>query len=238
LAVSSEPSKPLLAITEFGFCDQGAYFLREALEPEYEIVFFHATGVSDRSLVTLASQGFFTAIVDLVPGTFSEWLLGGNRPSGKDRLDVAKDIPIPYVLCPGGFDLISCGPMERKTKSDPLWVGRGLAERKLYSQDDLRVQARMSPEESAQVAIAVAARLNEYTCKGRVKVVIPEKGFTSLSVETGPLHDPIADQAFITALESHLSEDIEVTKVDTDINSRGFADIVVKVLADAQRACR
>jgi uncharacterized protein (UPF0261 family) len=236
--VSSEPGKPLLAITEFGFCEQGAYFLREALEPEYEIVFFHATGVSDRSLVTLAVQGFFSAIIDLVPGTFSEWLLGGNRPSGKDRLDLAKDTLIPYVLCPGGFDMISCGPMERKTKPDPLWLSRRLAERKMYNQDDLRVQARMSCEESEQVAVAVAERLNQYICKRRVKVVIPERGFTSLSVENGPLHDPVADQAFIRALESRLSKEIEVTKVDADINTRGFADVVVKALADAQRACR
>ncbi len=239
LAASSEEScKPLLAITEFGLCDQGAYFLREALEPEYEIIFVHATGVGDRSLITLAPQGYFGAIIDLVPDTFSEWLLGGNRPSGEDRLDVAKDLLIPYVFCPGGFDLISCGPMDRKSKSDPLWERRRLAERKLHSQDDLRVQARMSSEESVQVAMAVAARLNEYTRKERVKVVIPEKGFTSLSVENGPLHDPVADRAFITTLESHLSKEIEVRKADTDINSREFAEIVARALADAQKACR
>jgi uncharacterized protein (UPF0261 family) len=238
-ALSSESSKPLLAVTEFGYCDQGAHLLREILEPEHEIVFFHATGVSDRSLVALAAQGSFAAIIDLVPGTFSERLLGGNRPSGEDRLDVAKDVLIPYILCPGGFDLISCGPMERKNKpDDPLWVSRRLADRKLYNQDDLRVQARMSPEESEQVALAVAAKLNEYICPGRVKVVIPERGFTSLSIENGPLHDPAADQAFIMALENHLLKEIAVIKVDTDINSPEFANIVAKVLADAQRVCR
>jgi uncharacterized protein (UPF0261 family) len=130
--VSSEPSNPLLAITEFGYCDQGAFFLRKALEPEYEIVFFHATGVSDRSLAALTAQGMFTAIIDLAPGTFSEWLLGGNRPSGEDRLDIAKDIVIPYVLCPGGFDMISCGPMARKPRRI-LWVSRRLTEKTVQS---------------------------------------------------------------------------------------------------------
>ena len=35
-------------------------------------------------------QGAFAAFVDLVPGAFSEYLLGGNRNnSGPNRLDIA-----------------------------------------------------------------------------------------------------------------------------------------------------
>ena len=154
--------RPAIAITEFGFCDRGAHYVREMLEKEYEMVSFHATGLSDRAARDLVRQGYFEAFIDLVPATFGEYLLGGNRASGPDRLDMASDRPIPYIFCPGGFDLISCGPIERRDHGDPLWVSRRLAQRKLHVQDALRVQARTSPEEMEQVAIAAAERLNRY----------------------------------------------------------------------------
>ena len=106
--------------------------MRELLEDDYEIVSIHATGVGRQAAMELAPQGMFKAFIDLVPGAFSEYLLGGNRIAGPDRLDVAMDLPIPYIFCPGGFDMISCGPIERRDKADPLWTSRRLAERKLY----------------------------------------------------------------------------------------------------------
>jgi uncharacterized protein (UPF0261 family) len=236
-AAQRHRQQPSIAVTEFGFCDQGAHFIRERLETEYEVVSFHATGLGDRSFVELVRQGLFEGAIDLVPGSFSEWLLGGNRPSGEDRLDLAKDLSIPYVFCPGGCDLISCGPIDRKDKSDPLWISRRLAERKLHVQDALRVQARMTAEEGAQVALVAAEKLNRYLRKERVKVVIPERGFSSLSVKSGPLYDPAADAAFIATLEKCLSSEIEVRRVDADINSPDFAGAVVKAFSDAREAC-
>ena len=70
----------------------------------------------------LVRQGYFAAFIDLVPGAYSEYLLGGNRASRADRLDIAADRPIPYIFCPGGFDMISCGPLERRDKDDLLWT--------------------------------------------------------------------------------------------------------------------
>jgi uncharacterized protein (UPF0261 family) len=179
---SLEGEKPSIAVTEFGYCDKGAYYIRQILEGDYEIVSIHAMGVGDRAALDLAPQGVFKAFVDLVPGAFSEHLLGGNRDAGPNRLDVAADLPIPYIFCPGGFDMISCGPIERKDSNDSLWRSRRLAERKLYLQPP-RVQARTSAEEIEYVALAAADRLNRYQHKARVKAVIPLKGFSSLSVE-------------------------------------------------------
>ena len=72
-----------------------------------------------------------------------------------------------------------------------------------------RVQARANAEEMAYVATEAAKRLNQYENKGRVKAVIPLRGFSSLSVPGGPLHDPEADRAFINALKKHLDPAIE-----------------------------
>jgi uncharacterized protein (UPF0261 family) len=224
--------KPSVAITEFGFCDKGAHYIRELLqEKNYEIVSFHAQGLGDRAAMELIPQGLFKAFVDLVPGAFSEYLLGGNRgTSGPNRLDIAAQLPIPYILCPGGFDMISCGPIERKDRNDVLWTSRKLAERKLYIQEHPRVQARMNAEELEFVASAAAERLNCFDRMARVKVIIPTRGFSSISVEEGPLYDPAADKVFGIVLKKCLNPEIEIIEVDTDINSREFASAVADTL--------
>ena len=122
--------KPSIAITEFGLCDQGAHYIRKLLEKDYDLISFHATGLGDRAAMDFVNQGFFEAFIDLVPASFSEYLLGGNRASGPNRLDIALHTSIPYILAPCGFDMISCGPIERRDKGDPLWTSRKLAERK------------------------------------------------------------------------------------------------------------
>ena len=230
LEAAKKESRPAIAITEFGFVDKGAHYVRELLEKEYDLVSFHATGIGDRAVVDLVSQGFFKAFIDLVPASFSEYLLAGNRASGPNRLDAALHQQIPYILAPCGFDMISCGPIERKDKGDPLWVNRRLAERKLLVQDALRVQARTSPEEMETIAKEVAGKLNRYPNKRFVKFVIPKKGFSSLSVEGGALYDPAADQIFVDALRKHLDTEIKILEVDTDINKPEFARVVVDTL--------
>jgi uncharacterized protein (UPF0261 family) len=132
--------------------------------------------------------------------------------------------------------MISCGPLERRDAGDPLWVSRRLSERKLHMKDSLRVEARTSVEEMEQLGTAVAERLNLYVNKARVKVVVPRKGFSSLSVEGGTLFDPVADGAFIEALRGGLDRKIGITEVDTDINDRGFARVVMAALSEASGA--
>jgi uncharacterized protein (UPF0261 family) len=225
-----------IAITEFGFCDRGAHYIRDILEKDYDLVSFHATGLGDKALLDLVPQGIFGALIDLVPGAFTEHLLGGNRGiAGPDRLSVASALPIPYIFCPGGFDIISCGPIGRKNGNDPLWTSRKLAERKLYLQDAHRVQARMSPEETEYVAVAAAGKLNQYQHRARVKAVIPLKGFSSISIEGGPLHDPAADRIFGLTIKKHLHPEIEVVEVDSDINSPEFARAAANALLRALR---
>jgi uncharacterized protein (UPF0261 family) len=223
--------RPSIAITEFGFCDKGAHYIREFLEKEYETVSFHANGVGDKAAMELIPQGEFRAFIDLVPGAFSEYLFGANRGiTGPGRLDIVSEMTIPYILCPGGFDIISCGPLERKDRNDTLWESRKLTERALYIQEHPRVQARLIAEEMEQVASAAAERLNLYEHKKRVKILVPLRGFSSLSVEGGPLCDPESDKVFAATLKKCLDPEIEIIEVDTDINSREFARAVAENL--------
>jgi uncharacterized protein (UPF0261 family) len=222
--------KPSIAITEFGFCDQGAHYIRELLEKDYNLVSFHATGLGEKAAVDLVSQGLFEAFIDLVPGGFSEYLLGGNRAAGPDRLNACLTQDIPYIISSCGFDMISCGPIQRRDEKDPLWVSRNLAERKLLLQDALRVQARTSPEEMEWIAREVSQRLNAFENKKRVKFIIPVKGFSSLSREGGALYDPACDQVFIKTLKTEIDPEIEIIEVEAHINTPEFAQAVVGTL--------
>jgi uncharacterized protein (UPF0261 family) len=222
--------KPSIALTEFGFCDKGAHYVRELLKERYNIISFHATGLGERAAGDLVGQGLFEAFIDLVPAGFSEYLLGGNRAAGPDRLDAGISQGKPYLLTPCGFDMISCGPIQRRDEGDYLWTSRGLAERKLLIQDAMRVQARTSPEEMEAIAGAVAEKLNTHENKNLVKFVIPKKGFSSLSIEGGALYDPVSDRAFIEELRRRLDRDIEIIEVEAHINTLEFAQAVVDAL--------
>jgi uncharacterized protein (UPF0261 family) len=230
LEPSPEAEKPSVAITEFGFCDKGAHYVRELLEEDYNIISFHATGLGEKAAVDLVSQGLFEAFIDLVPAGYSEYLFGGNRAAGPDRLDAGCKLGKPYIISPCGFDMISCGPIQRKDEGDPLWVSRKLAERKLLIQDAMRVQARTSREEIHTIAQAVAEKLNRHEDKKLVKFVIPTQGFSSVSVKGGALYDPDLDRAFIDKLRENLDPEIEIIEVDTHINTREFGRSVVKAL--------
>ncbi len=222
--------KPLIAMTEFGFCDKGAGYVRAQIQSKYNIVSFHATGLGDRAVEDLVGKGLFDAFIDLVPANYGEYLLGGNRASAPDRLEAACERGIPYILSPCGFDMLSCGPIERKDKNDPLWISRKLAERTLFVQDAMRVQARTSAEEVATIAKAVAEKLNKHTNKRLVKFIIPTKGFSSLSVEGGQLYAPEIDRVFVSTLRENLDPEIEMIEVDADINTPEFGQAAARAL--------
>ncbi len=226
----TKSSKPLVAMTEFGFCDKGAGYVRAELKGEFDIISFHATGLGDRAVEDLVGQGLFDAFIDLVPANYGEYLLGGNRASAPDRLEAACSQGLPYILSPCGFDMLSCGPVERKDRNDPLWTSRRLAERQLFVQDAMRVQARTSAEEMATVAKAVADKLNRHRNPRLVKFILPSKGFSSLSVEGGQLYAPDVDAVFGRTLRECLHPEIEIVQVNTHINTPEFGKAVAQAL--------
>ena len=234
---ASEPprkeKKLSVAITEFGFCDKCAQYVRERLEKNFNIISFHATGLGEKAAVDLVGQGLFEAFIDLVPSGFSEYLLGGNRAAGDERLDAGGRQGKPYILTPCGFDMISCGPIQRRDEGDPLWTSRQLAERKLFLQDAMRVQARTSAEEMVLVARAVAEKLNSHTEKKLIRFLIPTRGFSSLSGEGGILYDPEADKAFLVELKKRIDPEIKIVEVDAHINTPEFAEAIVAALEDS-----
>jgi uncharacterized protein (UPF0261 family) len=220
-------NKPLIALTQFQYSGLCSELVRQYLEEKGFIVIpCHADGVGDRAMEKLLDQGIFDGVVDIVPSGLSEQILGGNRAAGPDRLEAAGKRGIPQVFTPCGFDMISCGPLSRKDRGDPLWISRNIASRNYYVQDSYRVQAKTNVEELKLVAKAAAEKLN--SARGSVKFLIPLRGWSSLSVQGQPLCDPDANRLFVEELKRQLKPEIEVRELDMHLNSQEFAMAVVE----------
>ena len=76
----------------------------------------------------------------------------------------------------------------------------------------------------------MAEKLNKHRNKKRVKFVIPTKGFSSLSVEGGALHEPETDQLFVEELTKSLNPEMQVLEVDASINTLEFARAIAEAL--------
>ena len=125
-------TSPLIALTTFKFAEECAKHAKDLLEKMgYTVILFHAQGIGDRAMEELVEQELFRGVLDLVPAGVMEELLGGNRAAGVHRLEAAGRLGIPQVLTPCGFDMLSCGPLSRRTTGDPLWTNLRLAERKI-----------------------------------------------------------------------------------------------------------
>jgi len=218
--------KDLIALTEFKFSEECCSHVRRLLEERgLEVIPFHAQGTGDRAMEELIGDGLFQGVMDIVPAGVGEELLGGNRAAGSKRLEKAGEVGIPQVVAPCGFDMLSCGPLERGDRGDPLWVSRGIKNRKLFIPDAFRVQARTTSQELREIAGEVAKKLNG--SKGPVIFLIPLRGWSSLDQEGMPLYDPAADGAFIQELKVHLNPKIPIIELDLHLNTREFAQEAV-----------
>lgn len=221
--------RPLIAISEFNFSDTAARLALKYLDEEgFDTIAMHAQGMGDRAMEELIEQGLFDGVIDFVIAGVSEQLFGGNRAAGPTRLEAAGKTGIPQVLTPSGFEMISCGPLSRKDKGDPLWTSRNLASRKLFLQDDYRVQARTTQDELCEIAVEVAKKLNK--AKGPVKFLIPLRGWSTLTIEGAPFFEPETDKVFPKEIKRYLRPEIEVLELDVELNSPEFSRAAVDAL--------
>ncbi|MFC1942342.1 Tm-1-like ATP-binding domain-containing protein [Chloroflexota bacterium] len=221
----------LVALTEFQYSGMCCELVSKYLEGKgYTVIPCHADGVGDRAMEELLEQGIFNAVVDIVPAGLSEELFGGNRAAGTARLEMAVKRGLPLVVTPCGFEMISCGPIQRKDSGDPLWISKDIASRNYYVQDAYRVQARINADELRLIARAVSEKLNR--AKGPVRFLIPQKGWSSLSILGQTLYDADADSAFVEELRECLKPEIIVREVPLCLNCEEFALTVVESLEE------
>lgn len=220
--------KELIALTEFKFSEKCCSHVRHLLEEKgFEVIPFHAQGIGDRAMEDLIGERLFQGVMDIVPAGVGEQLLGGNRAAGPNRLENAGRLGIPQLITPCGFDMLSCGPLERGDRGDPLWISKEIKNRKLFIPDSFRVQARTNAQELREIAREVARKLNQ--SKGPVSILIPLRGWSSLDKKGMPLYDPEADRAFVDELKLHLHSRIPLIELNLHLNTREFAQEAIRL---------
>ena len=128
------------------------------------------------------------------------------------------------MVAPGGFDMISCGPLARRDSGDALWEERKLGERAYSVPDRFRVEVRTTTEEVDAIGRLVGEKLSRTQTAARV--VIPTGGWSSLSTQGEQLYDPVADAAFAPALRETLTVDIPVEEHELELNTDEFAEVL------------
>jgi uncharacterized protein (UPF0261 family) len=210
--------KPCVAVSSFGFGEMAVQAALAMLEQAgFTPVVCHAQGKGDKAMEEMIRDGVFHGVMDICIGGVIEHLFKGNRDPGPDRLMAAVETGIPMLLAPCGLDILSYGG-----RADMLEKTR---DRVQYVQDALRVQVRTTADELRQAADVIASRLNR--AKGPWTFLVPLQGWSSLDRPGRPIHDPLADAAFVARLKEKLADPSRVIEVDLPLYSAEFARVAV-----------
>jgi uncharacterized protein (UPF0261 family) len=217
-----ESSGAVVAATMFGVTTPCVTAARERLEAAgHEVLTFHATGVGGDSMERLIGDGVVDAVLDVTTTELADELVGGIHPAGPERLRVAGRRGIPQVISVGALDMVNFGP--------PETVPAQLAGRLTVRHNPMVTLVRTSAEECAELGARLAERARAAT--GPVRVCLPLRGVSALSVDGGPFHDPRADAALFDAVRAGCAGEVELMELDCDINAPAFAQALAEVLA-------
>jgi len=211
-----------IAITQFGFTDNCAKYVRQYLEEKGYVVYpFHAQGISDRAMDSLIEQGYFDGVIEIAPAGVIEEIFEGHRAAGPKRLEAAGRRGIPQVIAPGSINLTGCG-ITRKHRE------KYATRERVMKIDEIRAMTRFNDEELTIGARAYVEKLNQ--AKGRVSILFPLRGWSSLDREGSILYDPQKDRVFVEELIRNLKPEIEVVEVDCNLEDPPFALALVEKL--------
>ena len=220
--VELAPTRPLVGLTVFGFCTEGAMHVKPLLEARgYEMVAFHANGTGGMAMEDLIDQGLISGVVDFVLHEFADQLHNGYCGGiGPGRLEAAGRRGIPQVIVPGGLD---CIVLEFDSPETIPLQFRG---RKVFWYD-FRSGVRTSAEELKVLARTISDKLNR--ARGPVKMAIPLRGWSEADGEGAPLHEPETNAVFVAEMKRRLDPHIELVEVNAHINEPRFAEVVIEV---------
>jgi uncharacterized protein (UPF0261 family) len=215
-----------IALTMFGFITEGAEYAKKALEAlGYEVIAFHANGTGGNAMEDLAAEGRFDGILDLATHEFADELKAGYcRGIGPDRLKPHSGIP--RLVVPGGLD---CAVLEFTRQNVPeIYADRAIF---FY---DFRSAVRLSREETRDVALIMAERMN----KGPLmtKILFPMKGWSEADRPGGPLHDPSLAAYLLEVLKDALDPGITIRATEKHINDPSFAEEAARLLHEMVRS--
>lgn len=214
-----ESNKPLLGMTMFGVTTKGVNQIKAALESDYEILIFHATGTGGRSMEKLIDSGLIDHVIDMTTTEICDLHMGGIMSAGEKRMDAILKRKIPYLLSLGALDMVNFGGIDT--------IPGQYRDRLLYRHNPQVTLMRTTPGECEQMGRWIARKLNR--SQAPVRLFIPEKGVSALSVEGQPFYDPEADQALFKTLETEMeiTEERQIISLPYSINDPEFTTAIV-----------
>ncbi len=219
--VSASDSRPAIAVSMFGNTTRAVQHARKVLEAAgYEVLVFHATGAGGRQMEALIEAGLVDGVLDMTTTEWADELCGGVLSAGPHRLEAAGRRGMPQVVVPGCLDMCNFWA--------PETIPAQYADRLFYHWNANVTLMRTTPAENARLGEIFAGKLNE--AAGPVEVYIPQGGWSELDVPGKPFYLPEANEAFITALKTHLKPSVRVVEMPQDINDEAFAQAAARAL--------
>ncbi len=226
LGMASHPSPPVgddktaIGLTMFGVTTPCILAASQLLSEQFDPLIFHATGTGGQAMEHLAAQGEISGMLDLTLTEICDFLFGGVLPCLSTRLDVVSHANLPWVGAVGALDMVNFWA--------PTTVPTALADRLFYHHNPNVTLMRTTPAENAKMGAWIAGKLN--SCGGPVRLLIPEKGVSSLDIEGGAFWDSEANAALFEALESNIetTDNRQVVRVPHHINDPEFAQLAVE----------
>jgi uncharacterized protein (UPF0261 family) len=210
-----------LGATGLGITTQALLTARDLIEHAgYELASFHANGLGGAAFEEWIELGMFRGVLDLTTSELTSELFGGIATAGPTRLTTAGRIGVPQVVCPGGLDFVSRGPLATLSDADRA--------RPHYAHSPTFTHVRLDAGEMASVATLVAARLNG--ARGPTAMLVPLRGFSAENRPGGVMHDPDADTAFVATLRASLAPAARLIEFDAHINDPDFVRAACELL--------
>jgi uncharacterized protein (UPF0261 family) len=213
-------TRPALGISMFGVTTPCVQQLTAKLGNDYECQVFHANGPGGRALEALALAGMLQGMVDLTTTEAADHLLGGVCTAGPERFDAVAKTGIPWVG--------SCGALDMVNFWAPDTIPAKYKARLFHVHNANVTLMRTTAEELEQIAAWISAKLN--ASKGPVRLLLPEKGVSSLDAAGQKFHDPSANDALFKAFERQFAESAthQLIRVPHHINDAPFVEVVEK----------
>ena len=220
----SADSKPALGLTMFGVTTPCVQAVTQRLGEQYDCLVFHATGMGGQSMEKLADSGLLAGVVDVTTTEIADLLVGGVFSAGEGRMDAIIRSGIPYVGSCGALDMVNFGAITS--------VPSQFRDRTLYKHNPQVTLMRTTVEENVQIGKWIADKLNRM--EGPVRFLIPEGGVSLLDSPGKVFHDPQADEALFSSIETNFRATAmrKLIRLPHNINDPAFSDAVVEHFLD------
>lgn len=213
--------RPLIGMTSLGSSVlRYMKTLLPALEQRgYEVAVFHTAGMGGQVFEALAARGRFAAIFDFSLQELANAQLGSCVTAGPDRLLGAGRSGTAQLVAPGAVDMVDFQAWQ------PVPPGTEAGTVHLHN----RLVGSVSTTVPQRQALAreIGRRLAQ--AQGPVCLLLPTEGGSEWDRQGAPMHDAMAQRAFVDALRGAATAPVRLVEIPAHINDAAFCHMALQV---------